>query len=143
MSLAQLKGATAYLVDSQGISVKAAAEDQDEEVESLLNSFDVDNKAACGMLRISTNETNTLSSKHKRTPAAVPVHHDQLSASLETASAGVIVDTTLSDYQRYWNQFKDFCVTINKVVLADDVDGLYPNLPADFPMWIALWIMDK
>lgn len=101
MSLAQLKGATAYLVDSQGISVEAAAEDQDEEVESLLNSFDVDNKAACGTLHISTNETNTLSLKHKRTPAAVPVHHDQLSESLETASAGVIIDNTLSDYQWY------------------------------------------
>lgn len=103
MSLAQLKGATAYLVESQGISTEAAAEDQDEEVESLLNSFDVDNQAACGILRSSTNEASTLPSKHKRTAATmtVPVHHDQLSASLETASAGVIVDTTLSDYQRY------------------------------------------
>ncbi|KAG2111497.1 uncharacterized protein F5147DRAFT_651178 [Suillus discolor] len=127
MSLAQLKGVTAYLIDSQGISVEAAAEDQDEEVESLLNSFDVDNKAACGTLHISTNETDTLPSKYKRTPTAIPVYHDQLSASLETASAGVI----------------DFCVTINKVVLPDDVDGLYPNLSANFPMWIALWIMNK
>ncbi|KAG1858745.1 hypothetical protein DFJ58DRAFT_726529 [Suillus subalutaceus] len=100
MSLARLKGATAYLVDSQGISTEAAAEDQDEEVESLLNSFDVDNQAACGTLRISTNEADTLPSKHKRMATTVPAHHDQLSASLETASAGVIVDTTLSDYQR-------------------------------------------
>jgi len=25
----------------------------------------------------------------------------------------------------------------------DDVEALYPDLPADFPDWIAMWIMDK
>jgi hypothetical protein len=44
---------------------------------------------------------------------------------------------------RYWNQFKDFCTAIEKVKSAQDVDGLWPDLPADFPTWIALWIMDK
>jgi hypothetical protein len=32
---------------------------------------------------------------------------------------------------------------IDKVKSADDVEGLYPDLPAEFPTWIALWIMDK
>ncbi|KAG2039818.1 hypothetical protein BDR03DRAFT_1008496 [Suillus americanus] len=54
-----------------------------------------------------------------------------------------MVDTTLSDYQRYWSQFKDFCTAIDKVQSASDVDSLFPNLPAEFPTWIALWIMDK
>ncbi|KAG1876345.1 hypothetical protein F4604DRAFT_1924631 [Suillus subluteus] len=143
MSLARLKGAAAYLDESQGtVSIEAAVEDQDEEVESLINSFDVDKQAACGTLRPvdSWTMSNSLS-------------------SLETASAGVVVDTTLSDYQqytqfslrepavdmlhRYWHQFKDFCTAIEKVKSANDVDGLWPDLLADFPTWIALWIMDK
>lgn len=102
MPLTQLKGASVYLDESQGISIEAAIEDQDEEVESLLNSFDVDNQAACGTLRPVrvTDEAATLPSKSKKTAARL-VDHGQLSSSLETASAGVVVDTTLSDYQRY------------------------------------------
>jgi hypothetical protein len=44
---------------------------------------------------------------------------------------------------RYWNQFKEFCVTIDKAQVASEIDELFPNLPAEFPMWIALWIMEK
>ncbi|KIK43084.1 hypothetical protein CY34DRAFT_82358 [Suillus luteus UH-Slu-Lm8-n1] len=144
MSLARLKGAAAYLDESQGtVSIEAAVEDQDEEVESLLNSFDVDKQAACGTLRpVGADEATAPPSKHRKVAARL-MDHVQLSSSLETASAGVVVDTTLSDYQRYWNQFKDFCAAIEKVKSAQDVDGLWPDLPADFPTWIALWIMDK
>ncbi|KAG1887195.1 hypothetical protein F4604DRAFT_1675206 [Suillus subluteus] len=144
MSLTRLKGAAVHLDKSQGISIEAAIKDQDEEVESLLNSFDVNNQAACGALRPIrvTDEAVPLPSKSKKTAARL-VDHGQLSSSLETASAGVVVDTTLSDYQQYWNQFKDFCAAIDKVQSASDVDSLLPNLPAEFPTWIALWIMDN
>lgn len=47
------------------------------------------------------------------------------------------------DLSRYWNQFKEFCVTIDKAQVASEIDNLFPNLPAEFPTWIALWIMDK
>jgi hypothetical protein len=44
---------------------------------------------------------------------------------------------------RLWEQFKQFCCDINKVQHPDNVEVLYPDLPADFPEWIAMWIMDK
>jgi acyl carrier protein phosphodiesterase len=44
---------------------------------------------------------------------------------------------------RYWKQFKVFCITIDKAQAASEIDELFPNLPTKFPMWIALWIMDK
>jgi hypothetical protein len=44
---------------------------------------------------------------------------------------------------RLWEQFKQFCCDIDKVKHPDDVETLYPGLPADFPEWIAMWIMDK
>jgi hypothetical protein len=106
--LSQFKGAAAYLNQCQGISIEAAEEDQDEEVESLLNSFDVDDQAASGTLRcISTNDSDAAAgsvppSKHRKVSTSRSlVDHCQLSSSLEAASAGVVVDTTLSDYQRY------------------------------------------
>ncbi|KAG1798742.1 hypothetical protein EV424DRAFT_1546222 [Suillus variegatus] len=102
MSLLQtFKGATLYFAESKHISVEAAEEDQTEEEESLLNSFDVDDHEAAGTLRFSTTNADTA------------------------------------------NQFKEFCVTIDKVQVASEIDKLFPDLPAEFPMWIALWIMDK
>jgi len=32
---------------------------------------------------------------------------------------------------------------LGKVSEPEEVEELMPNLPADFPDWIALWIMDK
>ncbi|KAG2108108.1 hypothetical protein BD769DRAFT_1675368 [Suillus cothurnatus] len=60
------------------------------------------------------------------------------SSSLQAASEGVVIGTTLSNYQRYWNQFKEFCVTIDKAQVASEIDELFPDLPAKFLMWIAL-----
>jgi hypothetical protein len=31
----------------------------------------------------------------------------------------------------------------NKVTEPEDIEKLMPNLPDDFPDWIALWLMDK
>lgn len=56
---------------------------------------------------------------------------------------GKIILSHVHDLPRYWNQFKEFCVTIDKVQVASEIDKLFPDLPAEFPMWIALWIMDK
>jgi hypothetical protein len=44
---------------------------------------------------------------------------------------------------RLLEQFKQVCCDIDKVKHPDDVETLYPGLPADFPEWIAMWIMDK
>ena len=39
--------------------------------------------------------------------------------------------------------FTEFCVKLEKVKEARDVEKLMPNIPTTFPDWIALWIMDK
>ncbi|KAF8452162.1 hypothetical protein L210DRAFT_1032614 [Boletus edulis BED1] len=58
---------------------------------------------------------------------------DQLATNLKDASKGVVVDTTLSDYANYWNQFKEFVVTIDRAKSPSEVDVLLPNIPVDFP----------
>ncbi|KAG1847319.1 hypothetical protein DFJ58DRAFT_730201 [Suillus subalutaceus] len=142
MSLTQLKGATVYLDESQGISIEAVIKDQDEEVESLLNSFDVNNQAACGALhpvRV-TNEAVPLPLKSKKMAARL-VDHGQLSSSLKTASAGVVVDTTLSDYQRYisfclWNHVINMCHIPHSGPSSDDVptpSGCTSGPPYPYP----------
>ncbi|KAG1747415.1 hypothetical protein EDB19DRAFT_1905565 [Suillus lakei] len=135
------KGADLYFAESKHISVKAAEEDQTEEEESLLNSFDVDDREAAGTLQFST--TNTAGGEDNVKKKKPKHSNNQLASSLQAASEGVVIGTTLSDYQRYWNQFKEFCVTIDKAQVASEIDNLFLNLLAEFPMWIALWIMDK
>jgi hypothetical protein len=44
---------------------------------------------------------------------------------------------------RLWEQFKQFCCDIDRVKHPHDIDNLCLDLPADFPEWIAMWIMDK
>jgi len=45
---------------------------------------------------------------------------------------------------RHWTNFTEFCANkLQEVKNAEDVEKLMPDLPADFPDWIALWIMDK
>ncbi|KAI9574105.1 hypothetical protein HD554DRAFT_2034304 [Boletus coccyginus] len=99
--------ALSYLDKSQtAVGLDAAIEDQAEELESLVNGF-------------------------------------ELTTNLKDASKGVVVDTTLSDYANYWNQFKDFTVTTGRVKSPGEIDALFLNIPVEFPTWIALWIMHK
>jgi hypothetical protein len=44
---------------------------------------------------------------------------------------------------RYWQQFKNFVVSIGKAQSANEVEQLFPNLPSEYPEWISLWIMEK
>jgi hypothetical protein len=94
------KGATLYFAESKHISVEAAEEDQTEEEESLLNSFDVDDCEATGTLQLSTMNTSEDNAKKKKLKHSV-AHDNQLASSLQAASEGVVISTTLSDYQRY------------------------------------------
>jgi len=52
------KGATLYFAESKHISIEATEEDQTEEEESLLNSFDVDDCEAAGTFWLSTMNTD-------------------------------------------------------------------------------------
>ena len=56
--LAAFKGAASYFAESKHVGVEATQEDQTEEEESLLNSFDVDECEAAGTLQFSAG-TNT------------------------------------------------------------------------------------
>lgn len=85
----------------------------------------------------------------------------QLKENLKKASADIVVGNTQNEYQRYanstsvvqaradtasgslWTNFTEFCRCLGFVMRPEDVAKLVPNLPAEFPDWIALWIMDK
>lgn len=111
MSLLQtFKGATLYFAESKHISVEAAEEDQTEEEESLLNSFDVDDREAAGTLRFSTTNAGEDNVKKKKLKHSM-VHHNQLASSLQAASEGVVIGTTLSDYQRYAMDWQNYLIS--------------------------------
>ncbi|KZP02068.1 hypothetical protein FIBSPDRAFT_906191, partial [Athelia psychrophila] len=43
-----------------------------------------------------------------------------------------------------WDNFVDFlCLYIDGIETAADVEALVPKVPAEFPNWIAYWIMDR
>ncbi|KAG6378987.1 hypothetical protein JVT61DRAFT_13277 [Boletus reticuloceps] len=145
-----------HLNESQtAVSLDAAVEDRVEEIESLLNGIEVDKELEEGTLQdwcITGDLPDDGPAKQwclDSTPSSsltLQPHNgniDQLATNLKDASKGVVVDTTLSDYANYWNQFKEFAVTIGRAKSPSEVDALFPNIPADFPTWIALWIMHK
>ena len=100
--------ALSYLNESQtGISLDAAVEDQTEEIESLVNGFEVDKELEDGTLQDRNVDSDDLQDSDDR-PARWQCLDltsnsglaDQLSANLKDASKGVVVDTTLSDYAK-------------------------------------------
>ncbi|KAG1873454.1 hypothetical protein C8R48DRAFT_455825 [Suillus tomentosus] len=117
------------------VTYEAVADDQEEEIESLMAAVDIEHKQqeSSGMYLREQAEP----SKKRRLDV------DGLSKNLKTASQNIVVSNTLSEYRRLWEQFKQFCCDIDKVQCPDNVEALYPGLPADFPEWIAMWIMDK
>ena len=45
---------------------------------------------------------------------------------------------------RLWDSFVKFCcVHIDGIETVADIEALVPKLPAQFPNWIAYWIMDQ
>lgn len=45
---------------------------------------------------------------------------------------------------RHWKSFVDFCIAnINEITSPEDIEALVPNLPEEFPNWVAYWIMDR
>ncbi|KAG1896036.1 uncharacterized protein F5891DRAFT_1193474 [Suillus fuscotomentosus] len=137
------------------VTYEAVADDQEEEIESLMAAVDIEHKQqeSSGMYLCKQAEP----SKKRRLDV------DGMSKNLKTASQNIVVSNTLSEYRRHgtpstqgkaltddhtnshrlWEQFKQFCCDIDKVQCPDNIEALYPGLPADFPEWIAMWIIDK
>lgn len=160
-------GATAYFAESEGVSLEAVEDDHTEEIESLEASFQVDDQQLTGQLRSVAHEDESASKTVTTGPSssklAPPVGHDSdMDYNLKRASEHVIVSSTLSNYERscirnyeaaqpwlikciyrLWQQFKQFCMEIGKAKAIDEAEHLPSNISADYPKWIALWIMDK
>jgi hypothetical protein len=124
--LAAFKGAASYLAESKHVGVEATQEDQTEEEESLLNSFDVDECEAGGTLQFSagTNAQDDATGvkKTKLNQSNALASHNQLVSSLQTALEGVIIGTTLSDYQRYSSYpFQMICVLTQSPRISTDI----------------------
>ena len=104
-ALTVLKGATAYLDECWKISIAAVGDDQDEEIESMDNSLQIDNVIE----RVSQTSPQAGTSsgpaqKHHDARMAEAtmgdLDEDTLAQNLKIASAGVILESTLSNYRR-------------------------------------------
>jgi hypothetical protein len=101
-----LKGAAAYLDECQKISVGAVDDDQTEEIESMVNSLQIDtvvekNSRANPQPGTSSGPSGPASApKSEQTAEMTMGDEDILAQNLKTASAGVILESTLSNYRR-------------------------------------------
>ncbi|KAG1884891.1 hypothetical protein F4604DRAFT_1918555 [Suillus subluteus] len=68
---------------------------------------------------------------------AASASHD-MDYNLKKALEHVIVSSTLSNYERLWQQFKQFCMDIGEVKTTDEAEHLLLNIPAEYPKCIAL-----
>ncbi|KIK83356.1 hypothetical protein PAXRUDRAFT_35484 [Paxillus rubicundulus Ve08.2h10] len=134
-----LTRALTLLSESHNIGLDAAAEDQAEEIESLENGISIDS--------MDDNSTTQGQGDGPSKYQKMATETDNLTINLKTTSAGVIRNTTVGLQEarvwQYWLQFKDFTASVGKVKNASDIDNLFLNIPANFPTWIALWIMAK
>ncbi|OBZ71137.1 hypothetical protein A0H81_08475 [Grifola frondosa] len=134
MSQKDLPGAATYLLASLNVSSQDVAEEQEEEIETMAMSSDFDDRLA-------------VNSHYVRPPSETDkkpkIDQSELAKNLKKASEHVVVEDTLNEYRRLWKQFTEFCAHIGYVKTSEAVEKLWPNLPADFPMWIAIWVMHK
>jgi hypothetical protein len=93
--LTALKGAYAYLSEAENISLAAVEDDQTEEIECMENSFELD-------LALAPSLPGNPNTQAVGTTSLPPAEHpgNVLSENLKKASSGVILDTTLSNYNR-------------------------------------------
>jgi hypothetical protein len=107
-------GATAYFIESEGVSLEAVEDDHTEEIESLKASFEVDDQQSTGQLRSvahqlpgdeghGASKTTPRDSGSQAGPSslATPASHE-MDYNLKKASEHVIASSTLSNYQRYY-----------------------------------------
>jgi hypothetical protein len=98
--LTALKGAHAYLTEAENISLAAVEDDQTEEMECMENSYGLD-------LALAPPEGSDPAGASSSSPVVKHVRFSDgpasntLSENLKKASSGVILDTTLSNYNRY------------------------------------------
>ncbi|TFY50614.1 hypothetical protein EVJ58_g10970, partial [Rhodofomes roseus] len=62
---------------------------------------------------------------------------------LKKASEQVVVENTLQEYRRYWDQFTAFCAQMGFINGAEEFETFNDGIPEDFPTWMAVWIMSK
>jgi hypothetical protein len=97
-----LKGAAAYLDECQKISVGAVDDDQTEEIESMVNSLQIDTvveKNSQAYPQPGTSSGPASAPKSEQTAEMTMGDEDILAQNLKTASAGVILESTLSNYR--------------------------------------------
>ncbi|KAF7983643.1 hypothetical protein HWV62_20590 [Athelia sp. TMB] len=120
------------------VGLAAVAEDQVEEAESYNSALEIDNEEQTGQ----TYYLPCLSTSTKKQKK--DTDDQTMLDSLKKASADVIVTGTQNEYRRLWDSFVKFCcVHIDGIETAADIEALVPKLPAQFPNWIAYWIMDR
>ena len=99
-ALTALKGTTAYLDEYWKISSGAVDDDQTEEIESMVNSFQIDTIVEkVSQTNPQAGTTSGPAQKYMGTTETTIADEDTLAQNLKTASAGVILESTLSNYR--------------------------------------------
>jgi hypothetical protein len=87
-------GAKRYLTDAAAmVTYEAVADDQEEEIESLIAAADIDNKQQKSSGTYLREQAQPL--KKRKLDA------EDMSKNLKTVSQNVVVSNTLSEYRRY------------------------------------------
>lgn len=142
-------GATAYFIESQGVSLEAVEDDHTEEIESLEASFQVDDQQLSGQLRMVAHESESTSNKGQSgilgpsDMAEQATSHDMvLDHNLKKASEHVIVSSTLSNYERWATFDLQDCAALSRLTVLDMFIGFGSSSSSS--VWISarpkLWM---
>ncbi|KAH9842309.1 uncharacterized protein C8Q71DRAFT_852879 [Rhodofomes roseus] len=131
--------ALSILAETQSsVPTQEIEDDHEAEVESLVSGIDLDDRmeqsASTGTHYL--REASSVFKKQK-------LDQTVMSDNLKKASANVVVDNTLNEYRRLWDQFKSFCAELGFVDDAQVMDKYAQDIPEGLPSWIAVWIMNK
>ncbi|KAK7691376.1 hypothetical protein QCA50_004775 [Cerrena zonata] len=140
-ALAIIKRTLFELQGDWGVEQIDVDAEKDDEIEALDNYVDLIEAEEAASKRgeqylggVDMNLSDTL-----------PVDRPDFATIVKEASADIVVKTTRDEYERLWKQFIQFCTSqrIQFFRNSEELLKSLPSLPADLPVWIVTWIMDK
>ncbi|OBZ74113.1 hypothetical protein A0H81_06467 [Grifola frondosa] len=132
--MSALTGTVGTLRKAETVSMEAVEEDQSEEIEALMSTFDIEDRQSIDLDYLRAPPESAKQQK---------VDYARFSENLKKASENVVLIGTHEEYNRLWRQFKEFTARLGYVKQPDDIETYGKNVPAAFPQWISIWIMDK
>ncbi|KAL6305560.1 hypothetical protein BKA93DRAFT_749085 [Sparassis latifolia] len=131
-----LPGAAECFRSATAVTLEAIEEDRSDEIESLESTWEVDECQEADPDYVCKLASIKLSEEQK-------IDLELLADNLKKASEHIIVTSTRAEYSRLWIRFKAFCTRVGYVDTEEEIKSFTKDVPADFPQWICVWIMEK